>query len=97
MSDGFMGYMVHHATERFFPDMMHGWNCYANDNNKEDGMSANFTDAEKEELRELAEKVEQFTSDVFDWVRVLGREKFLGHLYDLRARIDELMKEDANV
>lgn len=40
-------------------------------------------------LLELKEKVEQFTQDVFDWVRCVGDVGMLDHLYQFKTLIEK--------
>ena len=41
-------------------------------------------------LLELKTTVDQFTQDVFDWVRCVGDVGMLDHLYEFRTRIEKM-------
>lgn len=44
-------------------------------------------------LKELLEKTEEFTSDIFDWVAPLGHQSQLGQLYSFRQAIADKIQE----
>ena len=59
-----IGFMFHPSTERFFPDTMHGWNAYANDNNKERKMDAYEMKIRIEELEREKQRVIEYAQDL---------------------------------
>ena len=44
-------------------------------------------------LMELREKSEQFTQDIFDWVRCIGDVAMLDRMYEFRSNIDKKINQ----
>lgn len=56
-------------------------------------MATNLKPSDIEGLEKLKEQADQFVQDCFDWVGPLHETGLLGHLYDLRYKIDATIKE----